>query len=172
MFIHKPRLRMQPLRTIALVATTFVAVASAGALSTAQARASAPQRAGAQSTSEDSCRFMTADAMGKAFGRAMKSTKIADICDYRGAGSDRVVVKVTTGPEGTILRHVRTASAQADKAVEKVATPAGEAYIDSTIPVFIGRVGNREVQIETTIEPMPREALKAVGIRVMEMLGK
>ena len=162
---------MQPLRTIALVATTFVAVASAGALSTAQARASAPQRAGAQSTSEDSCRFMTADAMGKAFGRAMKSAKLADICDYRGAGTDRVVVKVTTGPEGTIFRHVRT-SAQADKAIEKVPTPAGEAYLDSTIPVFIGRIGNREVQVETTIEPLPREALKAVGIRIMEMLGK
>jgi hypothetical protein len=138
-----------------------------------QVEASVQGRAGvAKSTSEDACRFNTAEAMGKAFGRPMKSSKLADVCDYRGPGTDRVVVKVSAGPEGTILRHVRATSAQGDKTVEKVATAVGEAYIDSTLSAFIGRVGNHEVQIETTIQPMPRDALVAVGTRIMETLAR
>jgi hypothetical protein len=48
----------------------------------------------------------------------------------------------------------------------------GEAYFESILPAFIGRVGNHEVQIETTIEPVPREAMIAVGLRIMETLAR
>lgn len=157
----------------ALRAATFLAVIAASASAAPQAVASAPPRGRAsQSTSDDPCRFVTAAAMGAVFGRPMKSSKVADVCDYRGPGTDRVVVKVATGPEGTILRHVKAASAQGDKEVEKVATPVGEAYFDNTLPVFIGRVGNHEVQIETTIQPLPRDAMIAAGIRMMETLAR
>jgi hypothetical protein len=53
-----------------------------------------------------------------------------------------------------------------------VATAAGEAYFESILPAFVGRVGNHEVQIESTIEPVPREAMIAVGLRVMERLAR
>lgn len=125
----------------------------------------------AQSASDDPCRFFTADAMGKAFGRPMKSSKLANVCDYRGPGTDRVVVKVSAGPEGTIMRHAKATSAQGDKTVEKVAIPVGEAYFDSTLPVFVGRVGNHEVQIETTIQPVPREQMITVGGRILATLA-
>jgi hypothetical protein len=131
-----------------------------------------PARAGvAQSTSDDPCRFSTAEAMGSAFGRRMKSSTLANVCEYRGTGTDVVVVKVEAGPEGTILRHVKSASAQSHEGAEKVATAVGEAYFDSTLPVFIGRVGNHEVQVETTIQPLPRDAMIAVGTRIMETLA-
>ena len=70
------------------------------------------------------------------------------------------------------MRHAKSAAAQGHKGVEKVATAAGEAYFESILPAFIGRVGNHEVQIETTIEPVPREALIAVGLRIMETLAR
>ena len=110
--------------------------------------------------------------MGTAFGRTLKSSKLANVCQYRGTGTDLVVVKVAAGPEGTILRHVKIALSQNQKGVEKVMTAAGEAYLDSTFPVFIGRVGDHEVQIETTIQPLPREALIAVGRRIMENIAR
>jgi hypothetical protein len=110
--------------------------------------------------------------MGKALGRPMQSSKLANVCEYRGTESGMVVVKVQTGPEGTILRYAKRGLAQGQKEVEKVPTPAGEAYFDSTLPGFIGRVGNQEVQIETTIQPVPREAMIAVGTRIMETLSR
>jgi hypothetical protein len=126
----------------------------------------------AQSTSDDVCRFYTAEAMGKAFGRQMKSSKMTNVCEYRGPGTDRVVVQVKAGPEGTILRHAKAAAAKPGQGVEKVATAAGEAYLDSAIPVFIGRVGNYDVQIETTIQPLPRDTMIAVGTRIMESVAR
>jgi hypothetical protein len=126
----------------------------------------------AQSTSEDVCRFYTAEAMGKAFGRPMKSSKLTNVCDYRGPGTDRVVVQVKAGPEGTILRHAKATAVKPGQGVEKLAIAVGEAYFDSTIPVFIGRVGNNEVQIETTIQPLPRDTMVAVGTRIMESLAR
>lgn len=126
----------------------------------------------AQTTSDDPCRYFTAEEMGKAFGRPMKSSKLANVCQYRGIGTDMVVVKVETGTEGTILRHLKSASAQSHKGAEKVSTAVGEAYFDSILPAFVGRVGNREVQIETTIQPVPREAMIAVGTRILETLAR
>jgi hypothetical protein len=110
--------------------------------------------------------------MSKAFARPMKSSKRVNVCEYRGDGTAMVVVKVAAGAEGTILRHVRSALAQGQKGVEKVSTAAGEAYFDSTFPVFIGRVGDREVQLEATIEPVPREAMIAVGKKILETLSR
>ena len=110
--------------------------------------------------------------MGSAFGRQLKSSKRANVCEYRGTGTDVVFVKVEAGKEGTILRHLKTASAQSAAGAEKVATAVGEAYFDSLLPVFVGRVGNHEVQIETTIQPVPREAMIAVGLRFMETFAR
>ena len=157
-----------------LAAATFITlVAGCSAAPADQAQASAPARAGgAQSTSDDPCRFATAETMGSAFGRQMKSSKLANVCQYRGTGTDLVVVKVETGSEGIILRHVKGASAQGQGGAEKVATAVGEAYFDRMIPVFIGRVGNHDVQIETTIQPLPRDAMIAVGTRIMETLAR
>ena len=139
----------------------------------AQARAG-----GAQSTSGDPCRFATAEAVGKAFGRPMQSSKHVDVCVYRGTPTGLVAVSVKAGPEGTILRHVKGAVAQGHKGAEKLKTTVGEAYFDSILPAFIGRVGNYDVQItisgangETTIEPVPRDAMIAVGTRIMETLA-
>jgi hypothetical protein len=126
----------------------------------------------AQTTSDDPCRYFTAEDMGKAFGRPMKSSKLANVCEYRGTGTGMVVVRVQAGTEGVILRHTRTASAQGQKGAEKVSSAVGEAYFDSILPAFIGRVGNREVQIETTIEPVPRESMIAVGKKIMETLSR
>lgn len=158
----------------ALQAATIIALAAGCSASNAEeAKASAPAPAVlAQATSDDPCRYFTAEEMGKAFGRPMKSSKLANVCQYRGAGTDLVVVKVAAGPEGTILRYANAASSQNQKGVEKVTTAVGEAYFDSTFPVFIGRVGDREVQIETTIQPVPREAMIAVGTRIMEALSR
>src|SRR5215213_3613148 len=137
-----------------------------------QATVSAQARAGgAQSTSEDPCRFATAEAVGKAFGRPMQSSKLVDVCQYRGTPTGLVVVRVKAGPEGTILKHVKSAAAQGQKGAEKATTRVGEAYFDSIIPAFIGRVGNYEVQVETTIEPAPHDAMIAVGTRIMETIA-
>jgi hypothetical protein len=99
----------------------------------------------------------------------MQSSKLVDVCQYRGTPTGLVVVRVTAGPEGTILRHVRSAAAQGQ--AEKATTKVGEAYFDSILPAFIGRVGNYDVQIETTIEPVPRDAMIAVGTRIPETLA-
>jgi hypothetical protein len=126
----------------------------------------------AQGTNTDPCRFYTAEVMGKAFGRAMKSSKLVNVCEYRGPGADLVVLKVEAGSEGTILKHAKATAAKSGQGVEKVTTAVGEAYFDGSFPVFIGRVGNNEVQIETTIQPTPRDAMVAVGTRIMEALAR
>jgi hypothetical protein len=174
MWIDGTRRRDRSWRGRGLQAATFIAlVAGCSASPVDQADASPPGRAGvAQSTSDDPCRFSTAEAMGSAFGRQLKSSKRANVCEYRGTGTDVVVVKVEAGQEGTILRHLKTASAQSAAGAEKVATAVGEAYFDSILPVFVGRVGSHEVQIETTIQPVPREAMIAVGLRFMETIAR
>lgn len=175
MGINGTRLRARSWKCGALQAATIIAVA-AGCSAPNANEANAPVPAAradvAQSTSEDPCRYFTAQEMGKAFARPMKSSKLVNVCEYRGSDSGLVVVKVETGPEGTIMRHAKTASAQGHKGAEKVASAAGEAYFESILPAFIGRVGNHEVQIETTIEPVPREAMIAVGLRIMETLAR
>ena len=124
-----------------------------------------------QSASANPCRFSTAEAMGSALGRPMTSSRRTSFCEYRSAGGDVVVVKVVSGPEGTILRHARSVAAK-NGGPEKVATAVGEAYFDSTFPVFIGRVADQEVQIETTIQPLPRDAMIALGKRIMDTLAR
>ena len=164
--------RVRSWRRAALQASAFVVMIAGCSSLVDQADVSAQARAGgAQSTSEDPCRFATAEAVGKAFGRPMQSSKLVDVCQYRGTPTGLVVVKVKAGPEGTILRHVKSAAAQGQKGAEKTTTTVGEAYFDSILPAFIGRVGNYDVQIETTIQPVPREAMIAVGTRIMETLA-
>lgn len=145
--------------------------ASAGAL-VGQIEVSAQARAGgAPRPAEDPCRFATAAAVGTAFGQTMQSSRLGDSCQYRSTPTALVVVKVQAGPEGTIFRYAKGAVAQRQQGVEKVATPAGEGYFDATLPAFIGRVGNNEVQIESTIQPVPRAAMIAVGARIMSTLA-
>jgi hypothetical protein len=161
----------------ALQASAFDVVIGSSSL-VDQADVSAQARAGgAQSTSEDPCRFATAEAVGKAFGRPIQSSKLVDACQYR-SPTGLVAVQVKAGPEGTILRHVKRATAEGQKGAEKAATTVGEAYFDSILPAFIGRVGNYDVQItisdangEPTIQPVPRDAMIAVGTRIMETLA-
>ena len=174
MRIDATRRRPRSWKSTALQAATFLAlVAGCGASSAEQTGASVPARAGGtQSTGDDPCRFATAEAIGKAFGRQMKSSRLAKVCEYRGTEAGAVVVQVTAGPEGTIMRHVKSAAAQGHKGAEKVATAVGEAYFDSILPVFIGRVGNHDVQLGTSIEPVPRDAMIAAGIRIMETIAR
>jgi hypothetical protein len=155
----------------ALRAAAFIALITACGSPVDGAQASAPAAGATQTSSDDPCRFATAEAVGKAFGRPMKSSKLANVCQYRGE-TGMVVVKVAAGSEGTILRHAKTASAQGQKGVEKIAAPVGEAYFDSILPDFIGRVGNYEIQLEATIQPVPRDAMIAVGTRIMETLAR
>ena len=164
--------RIRSWRRAALQASAFgVLIAGAGSLA-APADASAQARAGeAQTTVGDPCRFVTAEAMGKAFGRPMKSSKLADVCQYSGTPAEVVVVRVNAGREGTIFGHVKTAAAQGQKAAENVKTAVGESYFDSSIPAFVGRVGTYNVQIESSIQPVPRDAMIAVGTRIMENLA-
>jgi hypothetical protein len=175
MGINGTRLRATNWKCGALHAAMIIAVA-AGCSGSSAHEAGAPEPAGradiAQSTREDPCRYVTAQEIGKAFGRPMKSSQLANACQYTDTENGIVVVKVATGPEGTILRHAKSASAQGHKGVEKLATATGEAYFESVLPAFIGRVGNHEVQIETTIQPVPREAMIAVGLRIMETLAR
>lgn len=152
-------------------ATSIALVAVYSASPAAETTAPAPAPAVAAQTSDDPCRFSNAEAVGKAFGRPMKSSKRVNACEYRGSGTDVVIVKVQAGPEGTILRHLKSASAQGHNGAEKVASPVGEAYFDSILPVFVGRVSNHDVQIETTIQPLPRDAMIAVGTRIMETIA-
>ena len=171
--------RVRSWRRAALQASAFVVMIVGGSSLVDHADVSAQAGAnGAQSTSEDPCRFATAEAVGKAFGRPMQSSKLADVCVYRGTPTGLVAVRVKAGPEGTILRHVKRVAAEGQKGAEKAATTVGEAYFDSVLPAFIGRVGNYDVQItisgangETTIEPVPRDAMIAVGTRIMEILA-
>jgi hypothetical protein len=109
--------------------------------------------------------------MGKAFGRPMKSSKLADVCQYSGTPTGLVVVSVNAGRESTIFGHLKTGAAQGQKTAEKVKTAVGEAYFDSSFPAFVGRVGNYNVQIESTIQPVPHDAMIAVGARIMETLN-
>ena len=107
MWIDRRLRRVRTWRCAALQASAFVVMIAGCSSLVAQADVSAQARAGgAQSTSEDPCRFATAEAVGKAFGRPMHSSKLADVCQYRGTPTDLVVVRVKAGPEGTILRHV------------------------------------------------------------------
>jgi hypothetical protein len=164
--------RVRSWRRAALQVSAFVVMIAGCSSLIDQADVSAQARAGAgHSTSEDPCRFAAAEAVGKAFGRPMQSSKLVDACQYRSSPTDLVVVRVKAGPEGTILRHVRTAATQGHKGAEKVTTSVGEAYFDSILPAFVGRVGNYDVQIEATIEPVPRDAMIAVGTRIMETLA-
>jgi len=164
--------RVRSWRRAALQASAVLLMIAAWSSLVDHADVSAQARAGAaQSTSEDPCRFATAEAVGKAFGRPMQSSKHVDVCQYRGTPTGLVVVRVKAGPEGTILRHVKSAAAQGHKGAEKATTTVGEAYFDSILPAFIGRVGNYDVQIETTIQPVPRDAMIAVGTRIMETLA-
>jgi hypothetical protein len=164
--------RVRNWRRAALRASAFVVMVAGCGVLIDQADVSAQARAGgAQSTSEDPCRFATAEAVGKAFGQPMQSSRLVDACQYRGTPTGLVVVRVKAGPEGTILKHVKSAAAQGHKGAEKATTTVGEAYFDSVLPAFIGRVGNYDVQIETTIEPVPRDAMIAVGTRIMETLA-
>ena len=171
--------RVRSWRRAALQASAFVVMIAGCSALVDQADVSAQARAGgAQSTSEDPCRFATAEAVGKAFGRPMQSSKLVDACQYRGTPTGLVAVRVKAGPEGTILRHVKRVAAEGHKGAEKAATTVGEAYFDSILPAFIGRVGNYDVQItisdangEPTIQPVPRDAMIAVGTRIMETLA-
>ena len=164
--------RFRSWRRAALQASAFIVLIAGCSSLVDQADVSAQARAGgAQSTSEDPCRFATAEAVGKAFGRPMQSSKLVDVCQYRGTPTGLVVVRVKAGPEGTILQHVKSAAAQGQKGAEKVTTTAGDAYFDSILPAFIGRIGNYDVQIETTIEPVPRDAMIALGTRIMETIA-
>jgi len=164
--------RFRSWRRAALQASAFIVLIAGCSSLVDQADVSAQARAGgAQSTSEDPCRFATAEAVGKAFGRPMQSSKLVDVCQYRGTPTGLVVVRVKAGPESTILQHVKSAAAQGQKGAEKVTTTAGDAYFDSILPAFIGRIGNYDVQIETTIEPVPRDAMIALGTRIMETIA-
>ena len=164
--------RVRSWRRAALQASAFVVMIAGCSSLVDQADVSAQAReGGAQSTSEDPCRFATAEAVGKAFGRSMQSSKLGDVCQYRGTPTGLVVVKVKAGPEGTILRHVKSAAAQGHAGAEKASTTVGEAYFDSILPAFIGRVGNYDVEVGTDIEPAPRDAMIAVGTRIMETLA-
>lgn len=164
--------RIRSWRRAALQASTLIATIAGCSSAAGQAELSAQARAaGAPNTGEDPCRFLTAEAMGKAFGRSMNSAKLGDVCQYRGTPTELVVVRVKTGPEGTILKHVKGAAARGQKVAEKVTTKAGEAYFDSVLPAFVGHVGNYDIQIETTIQPVPADAMIAVGTRIMESLA-
>src|SRR4051794_17498623 len=84
----------------ALQASAFVVMIAGCSSLVDQAEVSAQARAGAaQSVSDDPCRFATAEAVGKAFGRPMQSSKLADVCQYRGTPTSLVVVRVKAGPE-------------------------------------------------------------------------
>jgi hypothetical protein len=181
MWIDGTRRRARSWRGRVLQAATFIVLAAGCSAPPAdQAEASAPGRAGVtQNTSDDPCRFATAEAVGKAFGRPMQSSTLVDACVYRGTPTGLVAVRVKAGPEGTILRHVKSAAAQGREGAEKAATTVGDAYFDSIIPAFIGRVGNYDVQItisgtdgEPTIQPVPRDAMIAVGTRIMETIAR
>jgi hypothetical protein len=164
--------RVRKWHRAALQASAFVVMIAGCSALVDQAEVSAQARAGgAQRTSEDPCRFATAEAVGKAFGRPMQSSKRVDVCEYRGTPTGLVVVRVKAGPEGTILGYAKSAAAQGQKSAEKVTTRVGEAYFESILPAFVGRVGTYNVQIETTIEPVPRDAMIAVGTRIMETLA-
>ena len=164
--------RTRSWRRAALQASAFVVmIAGAGALVAPTGVSAQAGAGGAQTTIGDPCRFATAEAMGKAFGRPMKSSKLADVCQYSGTPTELVVVRVNAGREGTIFGHAKTAAAQGQKGAEKVRTAVGEAFFDSSFPAFVGRVGNYNVQIESTIEPVPHDAMIAVGTRIMETLA-
>jgi hypothetical protein len=153
-----------------LRASAIVAMIAGGSHLGDQQVASAQARAGG--AAEDPCRFATADVVSKAFGRQLQSSRLTGVCQYKGPAGELVVVQVKAGPEGTIVRHLRTTTAQGNKfGAEKLASKIGEAYYDSVAPVFAGRVGNYDVQVGTTMEPVPRAALIAVGTRILESLA-
>jgi hypothetical protein len=99
MDINGTRLKASSWKCGAVHAATIIAVAAGCSASSAnEANAPVPAaRAGvAQSPSEDPSRYVTAQEIGKAFGRPMKSSRLVNACQYRGTESSVVVVKVAT----------------------------------------------------------------------------
>ena len=161
------------LRAATVIAVMAVGTALQGGYVDAVSEDSGVLAQTANVTNADPCRFLTAQEMGKAFGRSIaKSAKINNLCEYTATDRGVIVVRLSTAPlEAGVFLFAKTGLARGEKSVTKVPTPVGEAYFDAGLPCFVGRVGNQEVQIETTIEPLPREAMIAVGTRVMQALG-
>lgn len=110
---------------MALHASAFIMVVACCRALVEEAAVSAQARAGGAQSTGDPCRFATAEAVGKAFGRPMQSSKLVDVCQYRGTPNGLVVVRVKAGPEGTILQHARSAAAQEQKIAEKIRLLSG-----------------------------------------------
>ena len=112
----------------------------------------------AQSTSENPCRYVTAQEMGKAFGRPMKSSNRQCLPVPR-TESDLVVVKVETGSEGNSCDTRGRFGAGPKNDGESVHC-GRRGVFESILPAFIGGVGDHEVQIDTT-SAGPRQSLWA-----------
>lgn len=125
------------------------------------AHSAPPAGAGSQ------CRFYSASDMSAALGRKMRIGIDSDLqCVYADTGDARktLVVQVASSKyESNRMKVVRQS--------EKVPSAAGEAYFDADLFGFTARVGDYNVSVQTTILPMPRKEVIAIGTRITQALA-
>jgi hypothetical protein len=113
------------------------------------------------------CRFYSAGDMSAALGRKMKISIDSDMqcvyADTGDAGKTLVVQVASSKHESAQMKVVRQA--------EKIPNVAGEAYFDPDLFGFTARVGNFNVSVQTTILPMPRKEVIAIGTRITQALA-
>ena len=123
---------------------------------------SAPPGGGSQ------CRFYSANDVSAALGRTMKITIDNDQqCVYRDTkdANKTLVVQVHARQhEPGEMNVIR-------KTGEKLPSAEGEAYFDSDLFGYAAMVGSYHVSVQTTIQPMPRKELIAIGTRITKTVA-
>jgi hypothetical protein len=123
---------------------------------------SAPPAGGSQ------CRFYSASDVSAALGRKMNITIDNDQqCVYRDASdaNKTLVVQVHARKhEPGEMKIIR-------KTGEKLPAAEGEAYFDADLFGFAALVAGYHVSVQTTIQPMPRKELIAIGTRITQTLA-
>ena len=114
------------------------------------------------------CRFHSASDVSAALGRTMKITIDNDQqCVYRDVkdANKTVVVQVhERRQEPGEMKMIR-------KTGEKLPAADGEAYFDADLFGYAAMVGNYHVSVQTTIQPMPRKELIAIGTRITKTVA-
>jgi len=114
------------------------------------------------------CRFYSASDVSAALGRKMNiSIDNAQQCVYRDAkdANKTLVVQVHSRQhEPGEMKVIR-------KTGEKLPSVEGEAYFDADLFGFAALVGTYHVSVQTTIEPMPRKELIAIGTRITKTVA-
>ena len=114
------------------------------------------------------CRFYSASDVSAALGRKMNITIDNDQqCVYRDANdaNKTLVVQVHSRKHEPVeMKIIRETG-------EKLPSAEGEAYFDADLFGFAAMVAGYHVSVQTTIQPMPRKELIAIGTRITKTVA-